>query len=229
MTKKALTIIEEVIENGTVEDITLDNIEIKEISDDLRKKLEELKDLVCLSMNQCNLTSLANFPKLPGLVRLELMKNSFGGSDLKHLTSLSALQSLSLGNNNITSFKELEPLVKLTIVQLDLSDTPLAGEDNYRTKIFESFPKLQILDNKDAEGNEYEYTEEEEDDGEDDFDDDEDGDLEGSDDDLDGEDGGEDDEDGEEDDEDEEGDDDDEEDEDDSDEDPKSNGKKVKK
>merc|ERR1712151_1398808 len=60
-------------------------------------------------MNGCKLQSLANFPNLPKLVRLELIENEFAGDDLEHLSQLSELQSLSLGCNKIAEYHQLEP------------------------------------------------------------------------------------------------------------------------
>merc|ERR1712194_212211 len=107
-------------------------------------------------MNGCKLETLESFPHLPKLVRLELIENEFDGKDLVHLGHLSELQSLSLGCNNIT-------------------DYPLSTKDEYRKHMFVLFPSLKILDNKDQEGNEFEYSESEMEDDDDnvDLDDDE--------------------------------------------------------
>jgi hypothetical protein len=54
----------------------------------------------------------------------------------------------------------LESLNKLeNLIQLDLSDCPIAQADGYRSKMFGLFPGLKILDNKDLDGNEFEYSE----------------------------------------------------------------------
>ena len=59
---------------------------------------------------------------------------------------------------------QLVPLSKLeNLIQLDLSDCPIAEKDNYRSEVFSKFPNLKILDNKDATGNEFEYSESDED------------------------------------------------------------------
>jgi Asp-tRNA(Asn)/Glu-tRNA(Gln) amidotransferase C subunit len=81
-------------------------------------------------------------------------------------------------NNKIAEYSQLEPLKKLTkLVQLDLSECPIAGKPDYRKKIFEMFSALEILDNKDVDGNSYDYEEgENEGDFEGDY---EEGDLEG--------------------------------------------------
>jgi len=119
-----------------------------------------MPEIICLSMNGCKLQSLANFPKLPKLVRLELIENEFDGNDLVYLGHLSELQSLSLGCNNIKEYSQLEVLGKLDhLIQLDLSDCELSNTENYRTTMFQRFPNLKILDNKDQEGQEFEYSE----------------------------------------------------------------------
>jgi len=138
----------------------LDDIEIKKLDGELLSELESMPEIICLSMNGCKLQSLANFPKLPKLVRLELIENEFDGNDLVYLWHLSELQSLSLGCNNIKEYSQLEVLGKLDhLIQLDLSDCELSNTENYRTTMFQRFPNLKILDNKDQEGQEFEYSE----------------------------------------------------------------------
>ena len=50
------------------------------------------------------------------------------------------------------------------LIQLDLSNCKVAGLENYRTKIFEIFKSLEILDNLDKEGNAINYSDDEDED-----------------------------------------------------------------
>ena len=183
MISKAIKKIDEHIEEEDTEEIILDEIEIVEISPELKKKLESLQDVSILSMNDCQLKSLANFPNLPNLVRVELMNNSFPAEELKHLAGLKELQSLSISDNDIKTVDDLKVLAGLPLAQLDVSGTELAKQADYRDRLFEMFKQLDILDNKDKEGNEVDYDEEEFDDEEfddeegDEFDDDEEDDM----------------------------------------------------
>jgi|NOAtaT_6_FD_contig_31_3435603_length_727_multi_4_in_0_out_0_1 hypothetical protein len=217
MTKEAIDTIKKAVKNGQTEELYLDDINIPTISADLKKEIENVPDLMCLSLNNCNLTSLANFPNKTNLIRLELMENKFPAKELEHLAGTTTLQSLSLGSNKITTINDLAPLKKLeNLIQLDLSETELSKTEDYRKAVFELLTNLQVLDNLDAEGNEYEYSseseqadgefadngqEEEEDYEGDEDDDDEDGEDEDEDgeDDEEGDDGEEDDEDDEDD------------------------------
>ena len=159
MTKEAIAHIRKEKEQEDVDEFFLDNIKIEKISDELRAEIEETPELMCLSMNDCGLTSLANFPNCKALIRLEVMGNKFPARELQHLSHLTSLQSLSLGTNNIERFEDLEPLKKLPdLVQLDLSDCGLTAHANFRKQVFDAFPQLQILDNCDIEGNEYQYS-----------------------------------------------------------------------
>lgn len=176
MSAEALRFLQDAKKEENVEDIYLDDIEIKRLDGALLSELESMKDIICLSMNGCKLETLESFPHLPKLVRLELIENEFDGKDLVHLGHLSELQSLSLGCNNITDYPQLETLRKLeNLIQLDLSDCPLSTKEEYRKNMFTLFPSLKILDNKDQEGNEFEYSESEMEDDDDnvDLDDDE--------------------------------------------------------
>lgn len=55
------------------------------MKDDLKLRLEKFTELVSLSMNDCDLRSLENFPNLPKLVRLELVDNKLTGKSLNSL------------------------------------------------------------------------------------------------------------------------------------------------
>jgi Leucine-rich repeat (LRR) protein len=164
MSKEAIEIIKRQIKQGSVEELYLDDTAIGVISPELKKELEGMSDLMCLSMNNCGLTSLTNFPKKGSLIRLELMENKFPAKELEHLTDLKELQSLSLGCNKISTLQDINPLKKLeALVQLDLSETDLAKLAGYRKSVFELLPHLQVLDNLDVDGNEYEYSSENDD------------------------------------------------------------------
>ena len=204
MSKEALEIIKKESQSGIVEELFLDEITITTISPELKKEIEKQADLMCLSLNNCGLTSLANFPTKPTLIRLELMENKFPAKDLHFVGAITSLQSLSLGSNTINSIEDIAPLKSLdNLIQLDLSETGLSKTPDYRKNVFELIPNLQVLDNLDVDGNEYEYSSEEEGEGDDDEEGD-DSDDEDGDDDEEGEEGDEGDEGDEEDDDDEE-------------------------
>ena len=154
MSSKVIKMIDEAIEADDTDEIVLDDTEVGEITPDLKKKLESIEGISTLSLNNSKLKSLNNFPSLPNLIRLELMNNKFPAADLKNLAILTELQSLSLSDNEIRSADDLKPLAGLPIAQLDLSGTALAEQADYRDKVFQIFKELQILDNKDKDGNE---------------------------------------------------------------------------
>lgn len=178
MSAKIIKMIDEAIEADDIDEIVLDETEISEFTPELKKKLESVEGMSTLSLNNCKIKSLANFPKLAGLVRLEIMNNEFPAADLKNLAALSELQSLSISDNQVGSVDDLRPLCNLPLAQLDLSGTVLAGKENYRDEVFAAFKDLQILDNKDKLGNEIEYEEDDDLDEEEDGEEEEDGDEE---------------------------------------------------
>ena len=158
MNKEAIEYLKRENENGAMEELYFDDMKIESIGKELKKELESCKDLLCLSMNNCGLNSLADFPKITTLIRLEIMENKFPAKDLKHIEHLLELQSLSLGSNAIKSIDDLTPLTKLeNLIQLDLSETDLSKLTDYRKDVFAKLPNLQILDNLDQNGNEYNY------------------------------------------------------------------------
>jgi len=152
-----------------LEEINLDSIPISKFTNDINKELEAITTLYSLSLNDCGITTLENFPKLQSLIRLELMDNKIVPSSLGSLgKSCPNLQSLSLGGNPIKEYDDLKHIQNLTqLYQLDLIKCDICNKPDYRAKIFEMFPSLQILDNFTQDGEPYDYDEENDEDEED--------------------------------------------------------------
>ena len=58
-----------------MQEIIIDNVKSRQIDDNSKKILEKLKNLQVLSLNNINLTTLANFPSVSSLKMLELSDN----------------------------------------------------------------------------------------------------------------------------------------------------------
>ena len=145
-----------------VDEINLDEFKIEKINDELRQELESLKELQALSMNGCELNSLDNFPDMPNLFQLELGDNKFPISDLTKLAHLKGVQSLILRNTNITKAKDLSPLKEITdLIQLDIEETEYCENADDLSEVFKLLPNLQILNNKDQQGNEIQFSDDE--------------------------------------------------------------------
>ena len=67
-----------------VEELTLDSTKIK-LDAAFKETLERFVNLASLSMNDCDLRNLENFPTFPNLIRLELIDNKLHGKTLKPL------------------------------------------------------------------------------------------------------------------------------------------------
>lgn len=66
--------IEEKFKNNPIE-VDLSSIEIPEFTPEIKELFEKHKKVEVLVMNNCNLTSLKNFPSLPSLQALDLSSN----------------------------------------------------------------------------------------------------------------------------------------------------------
>lgn len=153
------------MEPDEVDELSLDSWKGTIISIQDKKILEKYEALDYLSLSGCGLKSLTNFPTLPKLIKLDLNDNAITGG-LENLASLKELMQLSLLNNEITStdsFTSLSSIV--TLVYLDIDGCPVCQTEDYRTKIFNLIPSLQIIDSLDREGKEASIS------GEDDYDD----------------------------------------------------------
>lgn len=122
------------------------------------------KTLESLSLANCRLSSLQNFPSLSSLRYLNLSDNRISnGLDALVNAELKALKILDLANNRIATVEEVAVLKGLEgIESLDLYECPVTRVPGYREKVFEAVPSLKFLDKIDKEGNERPDSDEEE-------------------------------------------------------------------
>ena len=145
-------IIESELKNNPKE-IILNNIKIEKIPKSLKNLIEDCEEVYYISLENCDLRSLQNFPTNINLVELNLNNNNFPSSDLKKISKLKDLQILSLENNNIKNIEEIKILQKCeNLIQLNFQNTVLSKKKNYRKNIFGLFKNLLILDNLDGNG-----------------------------------------------------------------------------
>jgi Leucine-rich repeat (LRR) protein len=86
-----------------------------------------------LTLNDCGIRSLENFPYLTNLIRLDMVFNFLRGEDLGKLRVCRHLQTLMLGANNIERFEDLEQLtICKDLMQLDLINNPVYKLPGYR-------------------------------------------------------------------------------------------------
>ena len=153
--------------------VVLDGQNINHITDDIKKYLENFKDLEEITLSLCNLTSLKNLPEFPKLLKIELNDNHIKGEDLVNLCKYKNLIELRIANNNIKNFDEIKCLEKLSeLAFLDFTLSPITKINNYRDKVFETFKKLKYLDGTDKNGKAEDDDEEDDEDEEDELEED---------------------------------------------------------
>lgn len=122
-------------------ELIIDDITFTKFTPELKEKIEAIKQLEYISANNCGLTTLKDFPICDQLSKLELGENPFPASELVHISGLKELESLVLHECQIQSIDDLEPLKGLSnLYALDIAQTPLSEQENYREKIFKAFP-----------------------------------------------------------------------------------------
>lgn len=106
-----------------------------------------------LTLNDCGIQSLENFPHLPALIRLDMVFNTIPGAHLNYLRGSRHIQTLMLGANRVEKIEELQPLKHFhQLLQLDLINNPICKLPGYRAQVFTLFPSLSILDTLDKGG-----------------------------------------------------------------------------
>lgn len=144
--------------------LLLDEMQIESLSKEDQQFLQEFSELECLSMNSTGMKSLDNFPDNENLMRLELNDNRLSGGELKKLLKYKNLHTLKFANNRVEKIADIEVLRPLeTLMNLDLIGNPVCDLEGYKEKMFEIFPKLEILDGYDKNGDEHHSENSEED------------------------------------------------------------------
>lgn len=97
--------------------------------------------------------SLDNLPVFPKLKCIDLNDNKLTDKDLPTLAKMKTLSQVFLEKNNIEKLESLEALKDLKeLERLELANNPVQEVPDYREKVLDMFPKLEILDEKDREG-----------------------------------------------------------------------------
>ncbi|XP_039612970.1 uncharacterized protein LOC120531535 [Polypterus senegalus] len=82
--------------------------------------------------------------RLPRCKRLNLNKNFL--TSIKQLPKIPQIQHLSLAENNINTLCDLSELRKTPLESLTLKRNPCEFQEDYRSRVFSSLPKLKLLD-----------------------------------------------------------------------------------
>lgn len=120
------------------------------------KFLETFTSVEVLCMNQTGLRSLENLPTMPLLQRFELQENKLGGDELKCLKKYaSTIVVLKLASNKFTQLDQLKSLTELKeLKNLDLMNNEVTDLADYKTKVWEMLPNLEVLDGYNKKGEE---------------------------------------------------------------------------
>ncbi|CAK93087.1 unnamed protein product (macronuclear) [Paramecium tetraurelia] len=150
-------------EQGQLEELDISEIRIEQLTPEITENLKKHPKLQSLAITGCGLKTLEGLPKMDSLEVLILEGNSLDFKALNYISeNFKKLVCLSLADNQIKSFEELRVLSNLPqLQQLDLSDNKVEQQTGYHQKIFQMLPNLQVLDNKNQEGEEIEYSDEE--------------------------------------------------------------------
>ena len=118
------------------------------MSESDKSYLEMFLKLELLSLSDCGIISLVNFPRLPSLLRLELTFNRIE-EGLEMLQSTPNIIMLKLRHNKISKFDSLVPLQLLrNLIHLELFDNPICEEKGYRRTVFQIVEQILSLDNR---------------------------------------------------------------------------------
>jgi len=90
--------------------IEIMSLRFKAFTQSIKSSLERFSSLQMLTINDCLLDDLSNFPHIPSLIRLDLVFNQIKGDQLGYLRGSRHLQSLMIGANAIAHTSDLRGL-----------------------------------------------------------------------------------------------------------------------
>lgn len=152
------------LDNDPIEEcdeLVLDGLKIKQFSVEDAKYLENtFNHINHLSLNQCQLQNLVNFPKLPNLKSLELQDNKLAGLKTIEIIVQQCpnLEDLLLAGNRFETINDFKPIEQLkNLTELDIEMNPITGkrseQDAIRKKLFQLCPEAKVINGYDAQGN----------------------------------------------------------------------------
>lgn len=138
------------------DNLVLDELAIATLSAEDSKFLETFTSVEVLCMNETGIRSLENLPTMPLLKRFELQENKLSGDELKHLSKYaSTLVVLKLASNKFTTLDQLNSLTGLKeLKNLDLGANAVTEVADYKKKVWELLPNLEVLDGYNKKGEE---------------------------------------------------------------------------
>ena len=145
-----------------IEELNLDKFSenIKSLEPYHKEGLELYCNLIHLSLNDLGLENLSNFPEIKCLMILSLKNNKLKGDDFSIIPELYPnLYKLKISFNQIESIDNLSSLKKMKLKKLEVKENPFTKNDNeYRDKIYNMLPSLDIIDQMMKNGQEVDTT-----------------------------------------------------------------------
>ena len=145
-----------------IEELCLDEFteNIKSLQPYQKEGLQLYNNLIHLSLNNIGLENLENFPEIKCLMILSLKNNKLNGDDLDIIPKLYPnLYKLKISFNQIESIDNLSSLKKMKLKKLEVKENPFTKNDNeYRDKIYNMLPSLDIIDQMMKNGQEVDTT-----------------------------------------------------------------------
>ena len=145
-----------------IEELCLDEFteNIKSLQPYQKEGLQLYNNLIHLSLNNIGLENLENFPEIKSLMILSLKNNKLKGDDFSIIPELYPnLYKLKISFNQIESIDNLSSLKKMKLKKLEVKENPFTKNDNeYRDKIYNMLPSLDIIDQMMKNGQEVDTT-----------------------------------------------------------------------
>ena len=145
-----------------IEELCLDEFteNIKSLQPYQKEGLQLYNNLIDLSLNNIGLENLENFPEIKCLMILSLKNNKLKGDDFSIIPELYPnLYKLKISFNQIESIDNLSSLKKMKLKKLEVKENPFTKNDNeYRDKIYNMLPSLDIIDQMMKNGQEVDTT-----------------------------------------------------------------------
>lgn len=113
--------------------IILDGLDLRKFTKEIKEEFESYQNVVSISLSNCRIFSLANFPAMQNLLILDLSQNTINFNELHYLKKCSKIKEISFKQCMLSKVEQIKDLALLKDLRiLNIKYTELSEQPDYR-------------------------------------------------------------------------------------------------